>query len=570
MNTKQIKELLNKTHKYLSFDLSNTLNKISIINDLTMDEISFLQNDFKLNDFITEKVELAQQILDENDADYLDNYNAYNAKSLNEIRQKIRAQKIKAHNISIEMEKLNDEYKKSPTANHSKTNQQYNELEQKYNEISSKIDKSINGIISLTHQSLNRITQSFPLKHTSKLKNVFITETKLAGLDYNIDAIYFQNPKKNRFIIYENLSQVFSPYASATSSIESKKFYQDIHNVDDFQESLYHNTSFEILEVKDGYSLEDIYQLYRLYVLILTANTKLPSDTMTTSIAELMYIQTKDLINNDDDKNLHTTKKDLSESVKHFIKSFNPAINGNFTYTKQELSLLEFRQFLEDVKLGNKIQSNVINWLLPQERHGGTNESPESEQKFVSSLLDTMSINDILTKISKAEISNIINELDKDSGFKQSCEILDVYKINSQKSNKDYNPNAKHKLLTHGTSNSSVLTILRDGLLTRAEIHSDAIQSFTGLGLGDGIYFARPDQAGKSSSYSNRGHFVSYLFIADVAYTETYNLKHYATPDTDDWDLIHAHKVGAQNRDELVARYSNQVELKYMIAFTTH
>lgn len=569
MNTKQIKELLTKTHKYLAFDLKNTLNKISIINDLTMDEISFLQNDFKLNDFVTEKIELAQQSLNANDDNYLTHYTPYQGKTLAEIRHKLKIQKAKATKISAELKKLNDAYQ-DPMKNHSETNRKYHKKEQEYDEISDEIETTIVGLIDLTNQSLNRITQSFPNKHTSKLKNVFITQTKITGLSYNIDAIYFQNPKKNRFIIYEELSSRITDYEISKDSTENKKFYQDIHNIDNFQKSLYHNTSFEILEVKDGYSLEEVYQLYRLYVLILTANTKLSSGPMTTSIAELMYIQTKDLINNDDDKNLHTTKKDLSESVKHFIKSFNPAINGNFTYTKQELSLLEFRQFLEDVKLGNKIQSNVINWLLPQERHGGTNESPESEQKFVSSLLDTMNINDILTKISKAEISNIINELDKDSGFKQSCEILDVYKINSQKSNKDYNPNAKHKLLTHGTSNSSVLTILRDGLLTRAEIHSDAIQSFTGLGLGDGIYFARPDQAGKSSSYSNRGHFVSYLFIADVAYTETYDLKHYATPDTNEWDLIHAHKVGAQNRDELVARYSNQVELKYMIAFTTH
>lgn len=150
---------------------------------------------------------------------------------------------------------------------------------------------------------------------------------------------------------------------------------------------------------------------------------------------------------------------------------------------------------------------------------------------------------------------------------------FEIYQINGTVKPQNY---CKHLRLIHGTSDFSVLSILGRGLLTFNELRNNNQISnedwlYTGSGLGNGIYFAQLNQMEKSLSYtlnSNKNNKVKteYLFICDVYYNTVQDVNSYNTDLQTKCDLIWGHGIGiTRGQDELVAKSSKQVQLKYLV-----
>ena len=158
------------------------------------------------------------------------------------------------------------------------------------------------------------------------------------------------------------------------------------------------------------------------------------------------------------------------------------------------------------------------------------------------------------------EQQNIINMLSP--AVRKS--IVKIYRIHQDKI-----LDGHIKTLVHGTSNISVLNILGQGLLDYNTLRRYGARNYryTGSGLGDGIYFARPDQIEKSLNYTGYSEY-SYVFICSVANHNIYDIKHYnANLNSKNCDLVWGHAVGSYDRDELVAKSPKQVRLEYVIKF---
>ena len=310
-------------------------------------------------------------------------------------------------------------------------------------------------------------------------------------------------------------------------------------------------------------------------------------------IAQLIYEQTKNeiIINDDKDNKKEVTKTkqltdepDINEDVKHFLKTYSPNINNESAYdTLPPLTYRDFGQFLYDLKNKQPISSKFTTWMFytidkdnPQSNNNVDNDEATMNNEFMTTILQSMNLNNFmkLTDVNLPENAKLITELQTDSGFTDQFDIVDMYDIfDNRPIDKNLfmdQTNVQHKLLTHGTSNSSILTIIRDGLLSRQELNPDAKAEFTGLGLGNGVYFAQMYQAGKSASYTTNYYSnnpkTSYLFIADVYYSKVLETNHYGSPENQNWDLLQANGVGSYDRDELVAKSGYQVRVRKMLA----
>ena len=325
---------------------------------------------------------------------------------------------------------------------------------------------------------------------------------------------------------------------------------------------------FEI-PVPEGLTTKEFYTILWLDQLIPQYEATLPSSSLFSDLAQLIYLQTKDKLakeNNNANKKENLKLVQLSDAMLQFLQNYNPQVNQSSS-TKKLITHKDFREFIDAIETNKKISQNIIDWLVENTSHIES-DSNIYDNKFITRLLSDLNIATSLSFVEnedeKKDISNKI--CDSNSQFV----IKNVYRINNQKTNTDYKKDSDieihHKTLVHGTSNASILTILRDGLLTRSEIKSDALNTETGLGLGDGVYFAQCYQAGKSLNYTGSGNNNRYLFIADVAYSKEKAVTHFGNYDNDDnWDLLFAKAVGNYDRDELVSRTSKQIELKYLL-----
>lgn len=339
----------------------------------------------------------------------------------------------------------------------------------------------------------------------------------------------------------------------------------------------------------EAFTTQELYALIKANEVAQELKQSINSDSsLIAKIAQLIYEQTKtEIIIKDDKKEVTKTKQvtdepDINEDVKHFLQTYSPNINHESAYDAlPQLTYRDFGQFLYDLKHKQPISSKFTTWMfyaIGKESNTYDEDTDEAtmNNEFMTTILQSMNLNNFmkLTDVNLPENAKLITELKTDSGFNDQFEIVDIYDIfDNRPIDKnlfmDQN-NVQHKLLTHGTSNSSVLTIIRDGLLSRQELNPDAKAEFTGLGLGNGVYFAQMYQAGKSASYTTNYYSnnlnTSYLFIADVYYSKVLETNHYGSPEHQNWDLLQANGVGSYERDELVAKSGYQVRVRKMLA----
>lgn len=333
------------------------------------------------------------------------------------------------------------------------------------------------------------------------------------------------------------------------------------------------NFAWKCLKPADGLTMFEFYKLLWLKKLISSNwEQSLPNDQTAASLTQLLYLQAKTEIENSKEveEKPEPLKLKVNESMQSFLRNFDPSLGSDRYLKFITISYKQFYNFIQDVKNNRRIQPEIINWLSSDKLQEEKQSEDEKEQttKFVENLISDMKLANSLALVQDESKIKEIKELVHDPYTK--FDIAEIYAIEPKNNNQNYvspfDTEVKHKLLVHGTPNSSVLTILRDGLLTRKEIHKDAQVTLTGLGLGDGIYFAQPYQAGKSLGYIQSNNNYIYLFLADVAYSKVYETKSWDQPHRDQGDLIFANRIGSNDRDELVARSSEQVELKYLLA----
>lgn len=144
--------------------------------------------------------------------------------------------------------------------------------------------------------------------------------------------------------------------------------------------------------------------------------------------------------------------------------------------------------------------------------------------------------------------------------------------FNTKDNSQPAKPFKHHQQLLHGTQNFSILPILSKGLLDAKTLHqhTSSYYQYTGSGLGNGIYFAKPTESLKPAHYT--GHYSNYeenhyLILADIGYNSSKTVSQYDNY-SHQADLVHAIGVGSGNRDEFLVNQVNQIQLQYVISIT--
>lgn len=295
------------------------------------------------------------------------------------------------------------------------------------------------------------------------------------------------------------------------------------------------------------------------------------------SITKMIYVQ-QDRFNPQFIKN--QAQSDASQSFKDQLKQFNTSMQKFLTELRidnrqidhnsnYDISLKSIIDYIHAVKHHKPITAQMLGLITSMQNdndtdsntHQPTSKTDAENQKIITNEAANAHLFDKLELISDYSSIKAIQKLDKPVRKR----IVNVYQVDAT-----HQLNFPHyKTLCHGTGNYSLLSILKSGLLTSKELQDQNNQkwSYTGSGLGVGIYFARLDQAQKAANYTDYGNMNHYIFIAKVGYNSIYDVDHYdsdATERSDD-DLIWAHSTGSFGRDELVAKSSNQIQLQYLI-----
>lgn len=265
-----------------------------------------------------------------------------------------------------------------------------------------------------------------------------------------------------------------------------------------------------------------------------------------------------------------TFLKDIKENLKTLLFDLYDSYSSH-----NEISRLKFKEFLNFyLEVQNKkitSQSNVFqSWIFEkeQDKKSKTTEMNSLLQLYDDSIIDKMNQVKLLNE-DEEEYKEIIKELKKDS----RCEDYNykIFKLNYNKPDIDYKQYNKKVPGIHGTKTISVLPILANGFRRNDDLmkDKDAKYAYTASGLGDGVYFARPYQCGKSMNYVGRTNKYGFMFLSDIYYhkmgsTKTYiNTNNFKT----DCDLILGDKVGSGGIDELLVRKAENIHLKYLILF---
>lgn len=307
------------------------------------------------------------------------------------------------------------------------------------------------------------------------------------------------------------------------------------------------------------------------------------------AMTTLFYIQQNKLnitVNNavDDKVPIEKSINDFSDDMQHFLKTFNPLYDQN-DVKEHTPTYLDLMNYFYDIEHKQPIQPIVFNWIyqnmiIDEETSDKNNNTIDlkknTREQFIVRQISQMKIEDSLKRLKtptdEAEFAPYKQQLLEDTDFKNNFKIVDVYRL-PQLTNHNYNHgHAKHMTLVHGTSNVSILSILKYGLLDNDSLDRIIQQDshihvrYTASGLGRGIYFARLNQVSKSMNYTHSDK-IRYIFITDVAYTKIYETHRYDGANlANDYDLKYGKHIGSYNRDEFVAKSYTQVQPLYMVA----
>lgn len=333
--------------------------------------------------------------------------------------------------------------------------------------------------------------------------------------------------------------------------------------------------NYASLSTTNLYVLSDLtkaeYEAGLVYIMILRLNDLLDCKINLASvhaqdIFRLIYLQQQELN--------YTLKKDTPlEDEKSYVKKLKAEFSNAFliflshfgldadAYSDLNLTVKRFDDYLEDLLNDRPIDNEIFNLIADT----GKQKLGDGEVIALKQAKQ-LGINQKLQTASEEEENDLKNK------FPRSVQkrITHIFKINDNTDLARYRHIKRD--LVHGTKSGSVFSILHEGLLdyqTLMREHNSHF-SYTGSGLGNGIYFAWINQSQKSINYASTNHSYApvYLFVCDVGYDyekTTGSYGYYSMRGKQ--NLLVGHNVGSYDRDEIVAKSGKQVKMRYLIEF---
>lgn len=438
----------------------------------------------------------------------------------------------------------------------------------------------INIFQTLSHD----FPQSLPLSETDIIAKVQQNLTRL-GFDSdnlfqskdNVDFDYSQNtykwPKYHFQFSFRNIKAQNQPFSSITYDKKNMMLEID-RNYESEKLAILKNKVPRTVQENLNIQLGSQVKFKSFYIFIPIDNELLDSlillklceqqshllnSTLLKYAAKLIYVQQSSIsVKVENATQLKTIEHDFGKVTNDFLHDFRvPEVDSR--ENAPQIRVTDLIKYMYDVVNDKPVDSELFN-LITQGR------VDTNSMNIIINQARQLALDNVLTEASPKEKSRIENDLSNSVADR----ILHIWKINHQKDNNDYSPTAKHILAVHGTQNLSVLNILGEGLLDSVSLEKQGSTHYhyTGSGLGKGIYFARMDQAEKSYNYTESNDEAhSYMFLADIAYTNVVHTKHYGNIDDHlhKVDLVWGDFVGSYDRDEIVAKSPKQVQIKYLL-----
>lgn len=181
---------------------------------------------------------------------------------------------------------------------------------------------------------------------------------------------------------------------------------------------------------------------------------------------------------------------------------------------------------------------------------------------------------------------NIINQMKTDNSFTDTYQINTIFKINHATDNRDKKKYPDIFWGIHGTQNFSLPSILLNGLKNSEELakimnkenqlHKNDKNyikyELSGQSLGQGVYFAQPNQPTKSIFFmTNDQTNTGYLVVASIRYNKNavYTASNFGdTTNNSEITLIQSKHIGVRSLNEYVAPISKNIQIEYLIEVT--
>lgn len=370
-------------------------------------------------------------------------------------------------------------------------------------------------------------------------------------LDTGID-LHTNNSKELKDIVRHSFS-VLAKNVNNIGSIEIKGIKRSLNitiilnkNLNEFK--LFFSIGRD--EYMFTYNIKDIDNVIK-YILYLKLDEYLIESSVAKSLRALWMYQVKEELK-ETEKDTHIIE---SNTLKQIIDSISEDLTNN-TKNNIRITYRELFEFFKELKNERitKNTSSVQEWISFDDKL--------DINKYLTSHVNYDNIKNI-EKEDSEETREIISQLKSDTHLNRK--IKNIYKINEKKeSSKDIFTGV------HGTPNKSLFSILLNGLKTSTELREENNNdfSYTGSGLGDGIYFAQLNQCSKSANYTHSYSGSSYLIVADVEYDKNSKLNvlsYDSSIKTKDYSLVYGEKVGSRNLDEIVAPFSDRVNIRYIV-----
>ncbi len=370
-------------------------------------------------------------------------------------------------------------------------------------------------------------------------------------LDTGID-LHTDNSKELKDIVRHSFS-VLAKNVTNIGSIEIKGIKRSLNIDIIFNKNLNEFKLFFTLGRQDymlTYDSKDIDNVLK-YILSLKLDEDLTESRVARSLRALWMYQLKEELKETSKQNHIIESETLKEIIDSITMDLTDTRESNIRITYREL--FEFFKELRNEHI-TKNTSKVQEWISFNDKI--------DINKYLTSHVNYDNIKNIKKEDSE-ETRKIISQLKSDVYLNRK--IKNIYKINDKKE-------SDKSIFTgvHGTPNKSLFSILLNGLKTSTELREENNESFsyTGSGLGDGIYFAQLNQCSKSANYTRSSSNSSYIIIADVEYDVDSKLDVFSydsSIETKKYSLIHGKKVGSRNLDEIVAPFSDKVNIRYIV-----
>lgn len=103
------------------------------------------------------------------------------------------------------------------------------------------------------------------------------------------------------------------------------------------------------------------------------------------------------------------------------------------------------------------------------------------------------------------DLSDLYDKYKKDNYFKNNYKIKNIYAVEHNKQSENAHKYGKNKLtLNSGTANESLIKIMNGGFKRPSQLARENNVQISGQMYGDAVYFAKPDQISKNTSYVDR------------------------------------------------------------------